>query len=70
MPFYMKALLAVAGVVVAGWIVVSIIGWFFSSLLYIAIGAVAVGALYYGYHRFMMSIPAYRRRQIQKKRDY
>ena len=70
MPFYMKALLAVAGVVVAGWIVVSIVGWFFSSLLYIAIGAVAVGALYYGYHRFMMSIPAYRRRQIQKKRDY
>jgi hypothetical protein len=70
MPFYMKALLAVAGVVVAGWIVVSIIGWFFSSLLYIAIGAAAVGALYYGYHRFMMSIPAYRRRQIQKKRDY
>lgn len=70
MPFYMKALLAVAGVVVAGWAVVSIVGWFFSSLLYIAVGAVAVGALYYGYHRFMMSIPAYRRRQIQKKREY
>ena len=70
MPFYMKALLAVAGVVIAGWVVVSIIGWFFSSLLYVAIGVVAVGAIYYGYHRFMMSIPAYRRRQIQKKRDY
>jgi hypothetical protein len=70
MPFYMKALLAVAGVFVAGWVVISIVGWFFSSLLYIAIGAVAVGALYYGYHRFMMSIPAYRRRQIQKKRDF
>ncbi|HEV2640583.1 MAG TPA: hypothetical protein VGX23_35995 [Actinocrinis sp.] len=70
MPFYMKALLAVAGVVVAGWVVVSIVGWFFSSLLYIAVGAVAVGALYYGYHKFMMSIPAYRRKQIQKKREY
>lgn len=70
MPFYMKAVLAVAGVIVAGWVVVSIVGWFFSSLLYIAIGAVAVGAIYVGYRKFMMSIPAYRRRQIQKKRDY
>jgi len=51
-------------------VVISVVGWFFSSLLYIAIGAAAVGALYYGYHKFMMSIPAYRRRQIQKKRDF
>ena len=70
MPFYMKALLAVAGVFVAGWIVISIVGAIFSSLLYVIVGAVAVGALYYGYHKFMMSIPAYRRRQIQKKRDF
>jgi hypothetical protein len=70
MPFYMKALLAVAGVFVAGWIVISVIGAIFSSFLYIVAGVVVVGALYYGYHKFMMSIPAYRRRQIQKKRDF
>ena len=70
MPFYMKALLAIAGVFVAGWIVIWAVGAIFSSLLYLVVGVVAVGALYYGYHRFMMSIPAYRRRQIQKKRDF
>jgi hypothetical protein len=70
MPFWLKALLAVAGVVIVGSIVISIVGWFFHSLLVIAVGAVAVGALYYGYRRFMMSIPAYRRRQIQKKRQF
>lgn len=70
MPFFLKALMVVAGVFIAGWIVVSIVSFALHSLLFIAIGAVAVGALYYGYHRFMMSIPAYRRRQLQKKRDY
>jgi hypothetical protein len=70
MPFALKALLVVAGVFVAGWIVLNVITFAIHSLLFIAIGAVAVGALYYGYHRFMMSIPAYRRRQLQKKRDY
>jgi hypothetical protein len=70
MPFWLKALLAVAGVFIVGSIVISIVGFFFHSLLYLAIGAAAVGALYYGYHKFMMSIPAYKRRQIQKKRDY
>jgi hypothetical protein len=66
----MKALLAIAGVFVAGWVVITVVGAIFSSLLYLVIGVAAVGALYYGYHRFMMSIPAYRRRQIQKKRDF
>jgi hypothetical protein len=70
MPFALKALLVVAGVFVAGAIVLSIVSWALHSLLFIAVGAAAVGVLYYGYHRFMMSIPAYRRRQLQKKRDY
>jgi hypothetical protein len=70
MPFALKALLVVAGVFVAGWLVLHVITFAIHSLLFIALGAVAVGALYYGYHRFMMSIPAYRRRQLQKKRDY
>ena len=70
MPFALKALMVVAGVFVAGWLVLHVITFAIHSLLFIAIGAVAVGALYYGYHRFMMSIPAYRRRQLQKKRDY
>jgi hypothetical protein len=70
MPFWLKALLVVAGVFIVGSIVVSIVSWALHSLLFIAIGAAAVGVLYYGYHRFMMSIPAYRRRQIQKRRDY
>lgn len=70
MPFALKALMVVAGVFIAGWVVLHVITFAIHSLLVIAIGAVAVGALYYGYHRFMMSIPAYRRRQLQKKRDY
>jgi len=70
MPFWLKAVLVVAGVFIVGSIVVSVISWALHSLLFIAIGAVAVGALYIAYHRFMMSIPAYRRRQLQKKRDY
>lgn len=70
MPFALKAILVVAGVFVAGMIVMSIVSWALHSLLFIAVGAAAVGLLYYGYHRFMMSIPAYRRRQLQKKRDY
>jgi hypothetical protein len=70
MPFALKALMVVAGVFIAGWIVLHVITFAIHSLLVIALGAVAVGALYYGYHRFMMSIPAYRRRQLQKKRDY
>lgn len=70
MPFWLKAVMVVAGVFIAGSIVVAVIGWVLHSLLYLAIGAVAVGALYIAYHRFMMSIPAYRRRQLQKKRDF
>lgn len=70
MPFWLKALLAVAGVIIVGSIAMSIIGWVFHSLLVIAVGAVAVGALYYTYHRVMNSLPAYKRRQIRNKRDY
>ena len=46
MPFWLKAVLAVAGVVIAA------------------------GVLWYGYRRFLNSLPAYRRRQIRNKRDY
>ena len=70
MPFWLKAVLVVAGVFVVGTIVMTVVSWAVHSLLFIAVGAAAVGVLYYGYHRFMMSIPAYRRRQLQKKRDF
>jgi hypothetical protein len=70
MPFWLKALLAVAGVFIVGSIALTIISWAFHSLLIIAIGAAGVGVLWYGYHKVMNSLPAYRRRQIRNKRDF
>jgi hypothetical protein len=71
MPVWLKALLAVAGVFIVGSIALSIIGWVFHSLLIIAIGAAGVGVLWYGYHRVVNSLPAYKRRQqIRNRRDY
>jgi hypothetical protein len=70
MPFWLKAVLTVAGVVIAGTIVLNIIHAIFSSLFVLALGAAAVGAIWYGYHRVMNSLPAYKRRQIRNKRDF
>jgi hypothetical protein len=70
MPFWLKALLAVAGVFIVGSVVLSILGWVFHSLFIVALGAAGVGVLWYGYHRVMNSLPAYRRRQIRNKRDF
>jgi hypothetical protein len=70
MPFWLKALLAVAGVFIVGSVVLSVIGWVFHSLLIIALGAAGVGVLYYGYRRVVTSLPAYKRRQIRNKRDF
>ncbi len=70
MPFWLKALLAVLGVFVAFEIVAAVIHFVISSVFFIAIGAAAIGLVWYGYHRFMNSLPAYRRRQIRNRRDY
>ncbi len=70
MPTWLKAVLAVAGVVIAAKIVIALVTAVFSSLFFVALVAGGVGVLWYGYHRFMNSLPAYRRRQIRNKRDY
>lgn len=70
MPFWLKAVLAIAGVFVAWEIVLAVIHAIFGALFFIAIGGIAVGAIWYGYHRFMNSLPAYRRRQIRNRRDF
>lgn len=70
MPFWLKAVLAVVGVVIAAKIVIALITAVFSSLFFVALAVGAAGVLWYGYHRFLNSLPAYRRRQIRNKRDY
>jgi hypothetical protein len=70
MPFWLKAVLAIAGVFVAWEIVLAVIHVVFSALFFVAIGGIAVGAIWYGYHKFMNSLPAYRRRQIRNRRDF
>jgi hypothetical protein len=70
MPFWLKAVLAVAGVVIAAKIVIALVTAVFSSLFFVALVAGGVGVLWYGYRRFMNSLPAYKRRQIRNKRDF
>ena len=70
MPFWLKAVLAVVGVVIAAKIVVALVTAVFSSLFFVALAVGAVGVLWYGYHRFLNSLPAYKRRQIRNKRDF
>lgn len=70
MPFLLKALLAVLGVFVAFEIVHAIVAFVFSSVIFIAVGAAAIGLVWYGYRRFTNALPAYRRRQIRNRRDY
>jgi len=70
MPFWLKAVLAVVGVIVAAKIVVALVTAVFSSLFFVALAVGAVGVLYYGYRRFLNSLPAYKRRQIRNKREF
>jgi hypothetical protein len=70
MPFWLKAVLAVVGVVIAAKIVIALVTAVFSSLFFVALVAGGVGVLWIGYRRFMNSLPAYKRRQIRNKRDY
>jgi uncharacterized membrane protein SirB2 len=54
--FLRNALLAIAGVVVVGWLAVWLIGVFFHLFLYIALGAVVVGGGMYLYGKAKRSI--------------
>jgi hypothetical protein len=69
MPFWLKAILAILGVFVAFEVVKAIIAFVFSSLIFIVAGAAAIGLVWYGYHKFTNSLPAYKRRQLRNKRD-
>ena len=66
MPNWLKwVVLPVAGVVVAFWVITAIVHAILGTLIYIALGAVAVGAIYWAYNKVMMEIPAYRRKKLR-----
>ncbi|MEY9927318.1 hypothetical protein ABH926_001943 [Catenulispora sp. GP43] len=68
MPFWLKwVALPIAGVVVAFWIISAIVGFILHGLVTLVIAAAVVGALYWGYHKVMMEIPAYRRKKLRDK---
>lgn len=69
MPFWLKAVLGILAVYVAFSVILAVIHFVLSSVLMIAVGAAAIGLVWYGYHRFMNSLPAYKRRQLRNKRD-
>ena len=47
--FLRNAVLLVGGVIVAGWLVIHLLGFLFSMMIYIAVGALAIGGGYYLY---------------------
>ena len=66
MPFWFKwVALPIAGVVVAFWVITVIVHAILGTLIYLVLGAAAVGALYWAYHKVMMEIPAYRRKKLR-----
>lgn len=68
MPFWLKwVALPIAGAVVAFWIITTIVHVILGSLLTLALVVVAAGALYWGYNKVMMEIPAYRRKKLRDK---
>lgn len=68
MPAWLKYVaLPIAGVVVAFWVIAAIIHAILGAIIYLALGAVAVGVLYWGYNKVMMEIPAYRRKKLRDK---
>lgn len=67
-PFWLKwVALPVAGVVVAFWVVAMVVGTLVNLAFDALIVAAAVGVIWYGYHRVMMQIPAYRRKKELEK---
>jgi hypothetical protein len=54
--FLRNALLAIAGVVVVGWLAIWLIGVFFHLFFYILVGALVVGGGMYLYGRAKRSI--------------
>jgi hypothetical protein len=69
MPFWLKAVLGILAVYVAFSVILAVIHFVLSSVLMIAVGAAAIGLVWYGYRRFMNSLPAYKRRELRNKRD-
>ena len=68
MPFWLKwVALPIAGIVVAFWVIATIVHAILGSLVTLALVAVAAGALYWGYNKVMMEIPAYRRKKLRDK---
>ncbi|GAA2020066.1 hypothetical protein GCM10009839_15840 [Catenulispora yoronensis] len=68
MSFWIKwVALPVAGVLVAFWVISAIVHAIVGSLLTLAVVAAAAGALYWGYNKVMMEIPAYRRKKLRDK---
>ena len=64
MPFWIKWIaLPIAGIVLFGWIIGAIIHAILGMIVYLALGAVAVGVIMYAYRRFMDSLPAAKRRK-------
>jgi hypothetical protein len=73
MPFWLKwVALPIVGLFVLGGIVSFVVHTILSMIFYIAIGAVAVGLLVYGYNKTIGSLPAVKRRkQLERmKRGY
>jgi hypothetical protein len=68
MPFWLKwVALPIAGIVLTFWVISAIVHAILGSLVTLALVAVAVGALYWGYNKVMMEIPAYRRKKLRDK---
>jgi hypothetical protein len=69
-PFWLKwVALPAAGLLVAFWVISVVVGAIVGAAFDLLIIAAAAGALYWGYHRVMMQIPAYRRKkEIEKAR--
>lgn len=69
MPWWLKALLGILAVFVAFEIIMSIVSFVLGNVLMLVAGAAAIGLVWYGYKRFMNSLPAYKRKQLRDKRD-
>jgi hypothetical protein len=68
MAFWLKYVaLPVAGVIVAFVVISTIVHAILGSLFTLALVGLAAGALYWGYHKVMMEIPAYRRKKLRDK---
>lgn len=64
--FGRNLLLVIVGVLVVGYVAVSLIGFLFHFFLYLVIGALAIGGVYYLVHRARQSLTGGRQRQIRR----